>query len=266
MRIHSISTVVDGNVDEIRRLTTYLYERCPRMDHHNIAIIRGDRKDASLQGPALDAYRELYRYTRRLWADREEGRFGAIVDPMLTWAKLRTAEERRMVIPCKAGVLSGVVYANGDVAVCETAASYQPIGNLRQKSFREIWFSPEADAQRNAIRCKECHCTNEVFLWPSLTFQPLQLVRAMAGSRVWEKPDSLPEEEREKVALGPDLLPLVRLGVEVRETNPLRRQLVKAGSGIEAPVATQVTPADVVDQHEHDVRLVSHCVCPLLPS
>ena len=196
LRIHSIATVTDTNVEEIRRLTTYLYERCPAMDHHNIALIRGDRKDPSLQGPALKAYEELYRYVRRLWSDREEGRFGASVDPMLTWAKVKTARERRMVVPCKAGWLSAVVNANGDVALCETEHTHPPVGNLRDKSFREIWWSPEAEAQRAAIRNRECHCTNEVFLWPSLAFQPTQLARAAVGARLWDRPSPLPPEER----------------------------------------------------------------------
>ena len=91
LRIHAISTATEDNVEEIRKLTTYLHERCPAMDHHNLAIIWGDRKNTSLQGPDLEAYVELDRYRRRLWADREEGRFGGVVDPMLTWAKLATA-------------------------------------------------------------------------------------------------------------------------------------------------------------------------------
>lgn len=204
LRIHSIATVTADNVDDIKQLTTFLYQRCPSMDHHNLALIRGDRKNPSLRGPALAAYRELDHYARRLWADREEGRFGSVVDPMLTWAKLRTAEERRQVIPCKAGILSGVIYANGDVAVCETTASHPPIGNLRERSFREIWNSEAAHAQRAAIRAKQCHCTNEVFLWPSFTFAPRQLGRALLGGRVWQKPERLPVSER--VALADEIL------------------------------------------------------------
>ena len=201
LRIHAISTVVGENVDEIRSLTTYLHQRCPQMDHHNLAIIRGDRKNASLQGPQLAAYADLDRYAKRLWAEREEGRFGGIVDPMLTWAKMRTAAERRQVVPCKAGVLTGVVNANGDVQLCETTASHPPVGNLREASFREIWNSPAAHAQRRAIRAKECHCTNEVFLWPSLTFQPRQLARALWGARAWRRPEPLEPHETEPVTL-----------------------------------------------------------------
>jgi AdoMet-dependent heme synthase len=180
LRIHAISTATSDNLGEVHKLTDYLFERCPRMDHHNLALIRGDRKNPSLQGPALQAYCDLYDHVRDRWASRERGRFGAVVEPMLQWAKVRTAEERRQVVPCRAGVLSGVVYSNGDVSMCET---HPPLGNLRQHTFREIWFSDRARALRQAIAAGECHCTNEIFLWPSIAFQPLQLVRAMARSR-----------------------------------------------------------------------------------
>jgi MoaA/NifB/PqqE/SkfB family radical SAM enzyme len=185
LRIHAISTATADNLDEISRLTAFLYDRCPRMDHHNLALIRGDRKNPTLEGPQLDAYCRLADRVRAVWAPRERGRFGGVVDPMLHWAKVETARARRQVVPCRAGLLSGVVYANGEVSVCETHA---PLGTLRQRRFREIWFSPEARRLRAAIAARECYCTNEVFLWPSITFQPRQLVRAMAHARPWLTP------------------------------------------------------------------------------
>jgi len=86
LRIHSISTATQVNIDEIRKLTTYLYERCPKMDHHNLAVIRGDRKNKSLLAPDLAAYESLYDYIQRLWAPREVGRYGSIVEPLLLFA------------------------------------------------------------------------------------------------------------------------------------------------------------------------------------
>jgi len=203
LRIHSISTATDVNMQEIRRLTTYLYERCPKMDHHNLAIIRGDRKNPSLQGPSLQEYESLYTYIQRLWAPREKGRYGAAVEPMLQWAKVKTVKEDRQVIPCQAGKISGVVYANGDVGVCEI---HEPIGNLRQNSFPEIWHSDEARKLRESIARKECHCTTEVFMWSSITYQPSQLVRAAVGGQVWKKPLPILSHERAPVTLadGPD--------------------------------------------------------------
>jgi MoaA/NifB/PqqE/SkfB family radical SAM enzyme len=178
---------------EIRKLTTFLYDRCPRMTHHNLAIIRGDRKNPTLRGPALAEYRELYTYIRRLWSDREATRYGSVVEPMLQWAKLKSVEKERQFVPCRAGVLSAVVHANGDVGVCEQRP---PIGNLRQKSFMEIWRSHHASAIRRSIRQKECYCTNEIFMWPSIIFQPLSLAKSMLGAKVWERATPLDPNDR----------------------------------------------------------------------
>jgi MoaA/NifB/PqqE/SkfB family radical SAM enzyme len=205
LRIHAISTATDVNMEEIRKLTTYLYERCPAMDHHNLAIIRGDRKNPSLQGPALEQYEELYDYIRRLWAPRETGRYGSIVEPMLQWAKIRTIEEEDQVIPCRAGQLSVVVYANGDVSLCEI---HEPLGNLREKPFWEIWKSAEAEHLRGCIARKECHCTTEVFMWSSIVHQPVQLAKAAAGAKVWKRPEPLPAEEKLSIQLDESGLPV----------------------------------------------------------
>ncbi len=194
LRIHSISTATDTNMAEIRQLTTYLYDRCPQMDHHNLAIIRGDRKNQSLVGPQLAQYEDLYEYIRRLWAPREVGRYGGIVEPMLQWAKVETIKQDRQVVPCQAGQISAVVYANGDVGVCEI---HKPLGNLRSKRFWEIWRSVEAQQLRQSIARKECHCTTEVFLWSSVVYQPLQLLRAATASQAWKKADPLPPGERQ---------------------------------------------------------------------
>lgn len=184
LRVHSIATATDVNIGQIRELTTYLYDRCPQMDHHNLAMIRGDRKNPALLTPNLDEYRDLYDYIRRLWAPREEGRYGGIVEPMLQWAKIETLQRKTQVVPCKAGVLTGVVSANGDVSVCEL---HEPLGNLRQQTFPEIWHSPKAEGMRASIAANACHCTTEVFLWPSIVFQPTHLLKAMAGARVWQR-------------------------------------------------------------------------------
>jgi MoaA/NifB/PqqE/SkfB family radical SAM enzyme len=193
LRIHCISTATEINLGQVRELTTYLYERCPKMDHHNLAIIRGDRKNPTLRGPLLEQYEELYEYIRNLWAPREQDRYGAIVEPMLQWAKIRTAREDRQVVPCTAGRLTAVIHANGDVAVCE---AHKPLGNLRERSFNDIWRSAEAAQLRRSIRARECHCTTEVFLWPSITYQPAELARAMVGGKVWRHRKPLPIVDR----------------------------------------------------------------------
>jgi MoaA/NifB/PqqE/SkfB family radical SAM enzyme len=180
LRIHSNTVAMSENMDEIWSLTEYLYENCPKMEHHNLAIIRGDRKNPSLRGPQLEKYKGLYRHVAEVWSDREKHRFGASVEPMLQWAKVKTIEAETQFVPCKAGILTGVVYANGDVSVCE---QHLPLGNLREKSFFDIWDSPEAEKLREQIKAKKCYCTNEVFLWSSIVFQPVHLTRAVIGTK-----------------------------------------------------------------------------------
>ncbi len=185
LRIHAISTVNADNIEEIKKLSEFLFHERPAIDRHGAALIRGDRKNPDLAEPDIEEYRSLHSHIAKLWSPRERGRFGAIVEPMVHWAKTRAAKERRQVVPCRAGVLSAVVYANGDVSFCE---SLPPLGNVRNKSFMDIWRSKEANIMRRSIRDKKCFCTHEVFLWPSITFQPLQLVNAMFQAKVWKKP------------------------------------------------------------------------------
>jgi MoaA/NifB/PqqE/SkfB family radical SAM enzyme len=226
VRIHSISTATDVNMDEIKKLTTYLYERCPKMDHHNLAIIRGDRKNPTLVGPSLKLYEDLYEYIRRLWAPREAGRRGSLMEPMLQWGKVETVKQARQVIPCKAGKISGVVYANGDVGVCEI---HKPIGNLRKNTFPEIWHSEEAKRLRESIARKECYCTTEVFMWSSIAYQPLPLAQALLKGKVWSKP--LP------------LLPSERVPISIERDGPAPRAGSASETAAEAAEAEQSTGA-----------------------
>ena len=111
---------------------------------------------------------------------------------MLQWAKTETLRQDRQLIPCSAGRMSAVVYANGDVGVCEI---HRPIGNLRENSFPEIWNSEAAKTLRESIARKECHCTTEVFMWPSIVFNPPVLAKAMWRAKVWKAPSTLPQDQ-----------------------------------------------------------------------
>lgn len=185
LRIHANSVATSDNMDEIWQLTEYLFNRCPSMDHHNLAVIRGDRKNPSLAGPVLRQYSDLYRRVSEVWKVRELGRFGAVVEPMMQWAKIKTMEENRQFVSCTAGIMTGVIYANGDVSLCET---HSPLANLREKGgFFAIWDSQEANDLRRKIKAKQCFCTQEIALWPSIVFQPVELGRAFVNSKVVAK-------------------------------------------------------------------------------
>ena len=59
LRIHAISTATSDNLEDLRELSLQLYERCPRMDRHGVAMIEGDRKNPQLTAPARDQTRRV---------------------------------------------------------------------------------------------------------------------------------------------------------------------------------------------------------------
>jgi hypothetical protein len=85
--------------------------------------------------------------------------------------ELAVLEQETQVQPCYAGQISGVLDARGEVRMCELRDA---VGNVRDTGydFGQLWFSPEADAQRASIKAKECHCTHSCFLSSSLVFNP----------------------------------------------------------------------------------------------
>ena len=112
--------------------------------------------------------------------------------PFMELSQLAAHEVYGEDVPA-AGILTGVVHANGDVGLCE---QHPPIGNLRDNTFRQIWQSEKAQRLRASIKAKECFCTNEIFMWPSITYNPPHMAKAMVGARVWEKPRPLAPYER----------------------------------------------------------------------
>jgi hypothetical protein len=86
---------------------------------------------------------------------------------------------------------------------------HEPLGNLRQSSFRQLWQSPKAHEVRASIAAKKCWCTTEVFMWPSIAFQPAPLLRSMIGGRIWETPSEPKGYSAESFSGQPTGTPLV---------------------------------------------------------
>jgi len=70
----------------------------------------------------------------------------------------KTLREKRQIIPCYAGFISGQIAPDGDVWACCIKA--HSMGNLRNADydFASIWFSDEANRIRMPIRAQKCFC------------------------------------------------------------------------------------------------------------
>ena len=61
-----------------------------------------------------------------------------------------TQPERLYSYRCAAGYITAQIHPNGDLYPCPVA--FKKIGNLTERGFRDLWFSPEADAVRRDIK------------------------------------------------------------------------------------------------------------------
>lgn len=82
---------------------------------------------------------------------------------------LKMMSERKRQLPCHAGRVDGILYADGNVALCELT---RPVGNLRDYGldFTSLWQSAAAGRLRNGIR--NCFCIHGCNLITSMMYLP----------------------------------------------------------------------------------------------
>jgi len=114
---------------------------------------------------------------------KRKGNFSSVeflseIEQAKMYTTLCILEEKKRVIPCYAGNLEGVIYSNGDVAVCELT---RPFGNLRKANydFYQLWHSDEANWMRSMTRT--CACIHDCNLTTALRFQPEILYSTIMG-------------------------------------------------------------------------------------
>lgn len=82
---------------------------------------------------------------------------------------MEVMERRKKVLPCYAGLIDSVIYANGDVAFCELT---RPVGNLKDFDFdlQKLWNSKNALSMRPKV--EKCFCIHGCNISTSLLFEP----------------------------------------------------------------------------------------------
>ena len=93
-----------------------------------------------------------------------QGRFQHLVDVL----------KNQRPFKCPAGKETGVIYPNGEVALCELS---KPIGKLENYDFDfyELWTSEKAQNMRD--RLSNCYCTHGCFQTVAMMHEPLMVAR-----------------------------------------------------------------------------------------
>jgi len=180
------TTISNVNCEDIFQLISELKICVPDLKSLNLSFLRGLPKNKTYTLPPMN---DLIRINERIKKLFPNGRslIDRTVDETIFKLKLETLRKKRQILTCQAGKLMGVVDANGDVRLCELL---EPIGNLREAPFKEIWQSKEAEAGRKKIANHQCWCTHECFLFPTIlahvAYYPILLLR-LIRNWLWTK-------------------------------------------------------------------------------
>ena len=172
------STVLNRNYEDLFEFFEDHQRHFPEVNTPSLSLLRGSPFDKSYALPDI-ADLQLLNEHRNANVPGKRSVAGKLLDQIIFDLSLETIREETQIVPCEAGRIQGVVEDNGNVKQCEMLP---PIGNLRDSSFEEIWNSPHARAEREKIVNKDCRCTHECFLYPSLLAHPAVSLKMLAKS------------------------------------------------------------------------------------
>ncbi len=167
----NVQTVLASfNRDDLPEITAWVAANLPEIDFHSFELLRPPFPDPSIRPLTVGEYASALEFLKPYW--RRFDRYRPILRNLKVAAReaeLATLREERMVFPCYAGTISGVLNPEGTVALCEVQWE---IGNIRDfgYSFSKAWFSDKAVRMRRRIANRECWCTHSCFMTSSLPF------------------------------------------------------------------------------------------------
>jgi MoaA/NifB/PqqE/SkfB family radical SAM enzyme len=167
----NVQTVLASfNAEDLPAITSWVTENFPEIDFHSFELLRPPYPDPTVRPLSAPEYAERLKLLRPYWA--RFNRYNPILRNLKVAARtaeLATLEQERMVYPCLAGSVSGVLNPEGMVSLCEVQWE---VGNIRDfgYSFRRAWFSEKAREMRSRVAARECWCTHSCFMTSSLPF------------------------------------------------------------------------------------------------
>lgn len=145
---------------------------------HTVSLVRGNVPE-ELKQVDLGKYHETAnRLARDLRRRRSSiyrfrgARLKAAQDVIQRELIMRTAFEKRQMLPCYAGKLNLVLTETGDVYPCELLA--EKMGNIRESGYdlQGLLHTDKAETVLRKIRESGCHCTHECYMMTNILFNP----------------------------------------------------------------------------------------------
>lgn len=180
-----VNTVIcSENVEQLTQFVRYVRTLNP--DYHSLLLLRGSPQDPGMALPDLSRLRgELPEILKVLGMYS----FASSRNPLIHRLKvnyqrylldvsLRTLEEARCFVPCKAPHLHKVIYVDGSTAMCELMA---PVGNILHESAEEIEGKMRAALRQYEAANGRCYCTHNCNLGENIMTHPASVWRVLTG-------------------------------------------------------------------------------------
>jgi len=186
LRLEILTTLCSLNQDKIEHFYSFVSSEL-RPDYMGLNLIRGELRDNMLKRVDMDVYQRIYNQILNSYLksqkERRDYRFHLFYKRGVLRLLLKIIQEEKFQTSCYAGVLSAVIYEQGDVYPCELVD--KKMGNLRKfdYDFKKLWISKEAKEIKREIRESRCFCRHECNLPINIFFNPKSWGRFLFNRR-----------------------------------------------------------------------------------
>jgi len=182
------TTLCNWNIAQVPKLIDWVKTEMPLVDFHNFEIMRGTPRSVQIGPPSVEELEWVKPYIFRTWEHYSfygkrsplQSKLALSFKRFIFALYIEIIRQKKQLIPCYAARTSAVVDASGNVYFCELR---EPIGNLHQASWSDIWRSEQAQSVRASIERGDCYCVHSCFqqknvflnpwLWPYVFFYQL---------------------------------------------------------------------------------------------
>src|SRR3989344_1934696 len=163
LQVSVVSTLTSLNQDTVEQFHKEIKEEW-QPDIFGMNLIRGEAKTMDLFGVSLENYKKFFALQSKSRKSGAKSRIRDYLNKLRTGTNIQMVEQKKMVVPCTAGTLLGVMYEKGDVYPCELL-NKRPLGNIREYNydFEKLWANAANQAACKFIKDTKCYCTHECF-------------------------------------------------------------------------------------------------------
>jgi len=184
LRVHVTTTISKYNYQYLDELIEMIKKDMPELNSHNFELIRSKHSIHCPDLPTLDQCLDFQKKHEVLVKNTKNHFSGSKIKSLISIPIknykfdfiINILKKQKQPVKCLAGKIIGVINEVGDVFLCELLPS---VGNIREKTFNEVWFSEKAEKQRKMISRKECWCTHSCFQGTNILYHPKNYLKIL---------------------------------------------------------------------------------------